>query len=51
VVLVTQEHHVFLGSVRDNLLIAEPAATDEELWAALAAVGAEEWVTGACRTA
>ncbi|WP_233645663.1 ABC transporter ATP-binding protein [Streptomyces sp. BSE6.1] len=44
VVLVTQEHHVFLGTVRDNLLIAEPAATDEELWAALAAVGAEEWV-------
>jgi ATP-binding cassette subfamily C protein len=44
VVLVTQEHHVFLGTVRDNLLIAEPAATDEELWAALAAVGAEGWV-------
>jgi ATP-binding cassette subfamily C protein len=44
VVLVTQEHHVFLGSVRENLLIAEPAATDEELWAALSAVGAEEWV-------
>jgi ATP-binding cassette subfamily C protein len=44
VVLVTQEHHVFLGTVRDNLLIAEPAATDEELWAALAAVGAEERV-------
>ncbi|WP_217140930.1 ABC transporter ATP-binding protein [Streptomyces sp. AC627_RSS907] len=44
VVLVTQEHHVFLGSVRDNLLIAEPEATDERLWAALAAVGADEWV-------
>ncbi|MBQ0952845.1 ABC transporter ATP-binding protein [Streptomyces sp. RK76] len=44
VVLVTQEHHVFLGTVRDNLLIAEPAAADEELWAALAAVGAEGWV-------
>ncbi|WP_217162450.1 ABC transporter ATP-binding protein [Streptomyces sp. AC512_CC834] len=44
VVLVTQEHHVFLGTVRDNLLIAEPTATDERLWAALAAVGAEEWV-------
>ncbi|WP_121711551.1 ABC transporter ATP-binding protein [Streptomyces sp. E5N91] len=44
VVLVTQEHHVFLGTVRDNLLIAEPAAADEELWAALAAVGAERWV-------
>jgi ATP-binding cassette, subfamily C, bacterial len=44
VVLVTQEHHVFLGTVRDNLLIAEPAASDEELWAALAAVGAADWV-------
>ncbi|MEU5343096.1 ABC transporter ATP-binding protein [Streptomyces sp. NPDC020766] len=44
VVLVTQEHHVFLGTVRDNLLIAEPAAGDAELWAALAAVGADDWV-------
>ncbi|WP_030179719.1 ABC transporter ATP-binding protein [Streptomyces sp. NRRL S-813] len=44
VVLVTQEHHVFLGTVRDNLRIAEPAATDERLWAALAAVGADAWV-------
>ncbi|MFF3451614.1 ABC transporter ATP-binding protein [Streptomyces sp. NPDC002667] len=43
VVLVTQEHHVFLGTVRDNLLIAEPEATDGALWAALAAVGAAEW--------
>ncbi|NEC87400.1 ABC transporter ATP-binding protein [Streptomyces sp. SID12501] len=44
VVLVTQEHHVFLGTVRENLLIAEPDATDAELWAALAAVGAAGWV-------
>ncbi|MFE9809417.1 ABC transporter ATP-binding protein [Streptomyces sp. NPDC005548] len=43
VVLVTQEHHVFLGTVRDNLLIAEPGAGDAELWAALAAVGADDW--------
>ncbi len=41
VVLVTQEHHVFLGTVRDNLLIADPDATDTALWAALKAVGAE----------
>jgi ABC-type multidrug transport system fused ATPase/permease subunit len=40
VVLVTQEHHVFLGSVRDNLLIAAPLANDDELRAALATVGA-----------
>ncbi|MDG9718839.1 ABC transporter ATP-binding protein [Streptomyces sp. DH24] len=44
VVLVTQEHHVFLGTVRDNLRIAEPAAGDAELWAALDAVGAGDWV-------
>lgn len=44
VVLVTQEHHVFLGTVRDNLLIAEPEATDADLWAALSAVGADDWV-------
>lgn len=45
VVLVTQEHHVFLGTVRDNLLIAAPGATDTELTAALNAVGAE-WAAG-----
>ncbi|MGR4853089.1 ABC transporter ATP-binding protein [Streptomyces sp. LARHCF252] len=44
VVLVTQEHHVFLGSVRDNLRIAEPGAGDEELWKALGVVGADTWV-------
>ncbi|MFB6635926.1 ABC transporter ATP-binding protein [Streptomyces chartreusis] len=46
VVLVTQEHHVFLGTVRDNLRIAEPSATDEDLWAALTAVGADSWIRG-----
>jgi ATP-binding cassette subfamily C protein len=44
VVLVTQEHHVFLGTVRDNLRIAEPSAGDEELWKALSVVGADAWV-------
>ncbi|CAL9564648.1 ABC transporter ATP-binding protein [Streptomyces sp. enrichment culture] len=44
VVLVTQEHHVFLGTVRDNLRIAAPDADDERLWAALATVGADAWV-------
>ncbi|MFE4540542.1 ABC transporter ATP-binding protein [Streptomyces scopuliridis] len=43
VVLVTQEHHVFIDSVRDNLLIAAPDATDERIRAALHAVGAD-WV-------
>jgi ATP-binding cassette subfamily C protein len=39
VVLVTQEHHVFLGTVRDNLLLAAPHADDDALRAALATVG------------
>jgi ATP-binding cassette subfamily C protein len=39
VLLVTQEHHVFRDSVRGNLLMARPSATDEELRAALRAVG------------
>ncbi|MFB8087441.1 ABC transporter ATP-binding protein [Streptomyces sp. NPDC055992] len=41
VVLVTQEHHVFLGTLRDNLQIASAHATDAELCAALTAVGAD----------
>jgi ATP-binding cassette subfamily C protein len=43
VALVTQEHHVFIGTVRDNLLLARPPASDPELHAALIAVGAD-WV-------
>ncbi|APU15028.1 MULTISPECIES: ABC transporter ATP-binding protein [Actinoalloteichus] len=43
VVLVTQEHHVFLGTLRDNLSIAAPEAADTTLRAALAAVDAH-WV-------
>lgn len=43
VVLVSQEHHVFLGTVRDNLLIAAPDAIDESLLAVLAAVDID-WV-------
>jgi ABC-type multidrug transport system fused ATPase/permease subunit len=43
VALVTQEHHVFVGTLRDNLSMAKESATDEELLAALAAVDAREW--------
>lgn len=39
VVLVTQEHHVFLGTVRDNLLLAAPDAGDDALRSALATAG------------
>lgn len=44
VALVTQEHHVFVGTVRDNLLLACPGAPEEGLLAALAAVDATPWV-------
>lgn len=40
VVLITQDHHVFHDTVRYNLRIARPDATDEEMSAALEAVGA-----------
>jgi ATP-binding cassette, subfamily C, bacterial len=40
VALVTQEVHVFAGTVADNLRLARPEATDTELAAALAAVEA-----------
>ncbi|RTE49739.1 ABC transporter ATP-binding protein [Actinobaculum sp. 352] len=40
VALVTQEHHVFVGTVADNLRFAKPDATDDELRAALASVNA-----------
>lgn len=43
VALVNQEHHVFVGSLRDNLLLARTGASDAELWAALGAVGADGW--------
>ncbi|MFI7412656.1 ABC transporter ATP-binding protein [Streptomyces sp. NPDC049627] len=43
VALVNQEHHVFVGSLRDNLLLARTDATDAELWAALGAVDADAW--------
>ncbi len=43
VALVNQEHHVFVGTLRDNLLLARSGAKDAELWASLAAVDADGW--------
>ena len=43
VALVTQEHHVFVGTLRDNLAMAKSDASDEELLASLEAVDAREW--------
>ncbi|HUY08274.1 MAG TPA: ABC transporter ATP-binding protein [Candidatus Dormibacteraeota bacterium] len=44
VVLLTQEHHVFSGTLQDNLRLAAPGATDQELVDALEAVGASDWL-------
>jgi ABC-type multidrug transport system fused ATPase/permease subunit len=44
VALVNQEHHVFVGTLRDNLLLAKPEADDVELTAALESVDATPWV-------
>ncbi|MEU8223776.1 ABC transporter ATP-binding protein [Kribbella sp. NPDC048915] len=46
VALVNQEHHVFVGSVRDNLRLARQGASDADLWAALRSVDADGWVAG-----
>ncbi|MCR8941113.1 ABC transporter ATP-binding protein [Streptomyces bacillaris] len=46
VALVNQEHHVFVGSLRDNLLLAREGAQDAELWASLTAVDADGWAKG-----
>jgi ABC-type multidrug transport system fused ATPase/permease subunit len=43
VALVTQEHHVFVGTVGENLRLPRPDATDAELEDALAAVDALDW--------
>ncbi|KUL28536.1 multidrug ABC transporter permease [Actinoplanes awajinensis subsp. mycoplanecinus] len=44
VVLITQEVHVFAGPLADDLRLARPAATDDEVRAALTAVDALTWV-------
>ncbi|SHL47051.1 ABC transporter ATP-binding protein [Actinacidiphila paucisporea] len=43
VALVNQEHHVFVGTLRDNLQLARASAVDAELWEALGAVDADGW--------
>nr|WP_114907228.1 ABC transporter ATP-binding protein [Ornithinimicrobium murale] len=44
VALVTQEHHVFIGTMRDNIVLAREGSTDAAVEAALRAVGAWDWV-------
>jgi ABC-type multidrug transport system fused ATPase/permease subunit len=44
VALVTQEYHVFNGTLRDNLELVSPGTSDEQLIAALAVVDADDLV-------
>jgi ABC-type multidrug transport system fused ATPase/permease subunit len=45
VALVTQEHHVFVGTLRENLALAAPPGwAEDDLRGALAAVDALDWV-------
>jgi ABC-type multidrug transport system fused ATPase/permease subunit len=44
VALVTQEHHVFVGSLRDNIVLAREDSDDVAVREALGAVGATDWV-------
>jgi ABC-type multidrug transport system fused ATPase/permease subunit len=46
VALVTQEHHVFGDTLRGNLLLARPDATDDDVHRALEVVGALDWGLG-----
>jgi ABC-type multidrug transport system fused ATPase/permease subunit len=45
VALITQEQHVFVGTLADNLRLAHVAATDEQLESALDAVDALGWAS------
>ncbi|MDN6490368.1 MAG: ABC transporter ATP-binding protein/permease, partial [Yaniella sp.] len=42
--LVTQETHIFTGSLTENLTLACPDATEAQLWEAVTAVAAQPWV-------
>ncbi|WP_127504346.1 ABC transporter ATP-binding protein [Actinoplanes solisilvae] len=42
--VVPQEPFLFAGTLRDNIAFARPAASDEEVWAAVDAVGLRELV-------
>jgi len=42
--MVTQESFLFNGTVADNLRVGKPDATDDEMWAVLAAANAADFV-------
>jgi ABC-type multidrug transport system fused ATPase/permease subunit len=43
VALVTQEHHVFIGTLRDNVAMVRPGSSADDVRTALAAVHALDW--------
>jgi ATP-binding cassette subfamily B protein len=46
VTLVGSNSHIFTGSVRDNLVMAKPEATDAEMWTALRAARLADFLAG-----
>src|SRR4030095_740626 len=42
--VVTQESFLFNGSIRENLLMGKPQATDVELWRAVVAANAQQFI-------
>jgi ATP-binding cassette, subfamily B, bacterial len=42
--VVTQESFLFNGSIRENLLMGKPQATDAELWGAVIAANAQQFI-------
>lgn len=42
--LIPQKSALFFGTVRENMLLGKPTATDDEIWAALNIAHAEEFV-------
>ena len=44
--VVSQQPHMFNATLRDNLLIADPGASDDELLAAFESAGLKEFVAG-----
>jgi ABC-type multidrug transport system fused ATPase/permease subunit len=45
VALVTQEHHVFIGTLRDNVAMVRPGSSTDDVRSALAAVHALDWAS------
>ena len=42
---VLQTPHLFSGTIRENLILANPEATEEDIWAAIRTVSAEEVIS------